>query len=293
MRVLEEVVKKSPSYRGKVLSLEAGEGYSGQGQGVKVHRLREVSREEVILPAATLALLERNVMGFVSRREKIGAMGQSRKKGLLFHGRPGTGKTHTIHYLARALAGHTTLIVTAEQVGLLPEYMTLARLLQPSMVVIEDADLIARERSRMASACEEVMLNRLLNEMDGLKEDADVIFVLTTNRPEALEEALTARPGRVDQAVEFPLPDEAGREKLVRLYAGKAAMTEEVVKETVERTEGVSAAFIKELMRRAVQFHLEREETGRIDGEDVRGAIEEMVVGGGAVNRRLMGVGQR
>jgi SpoVK/Ycf46/Vps4 family AAA+-type ATPase len=61
--------------------------------------------------------------------------------------------------------------------------MNLARLLQPSMVVIEGVDLIARDREQMGS-CEEPLLNKLLNEMDGLKEDADILFVLATNRPE-------------------------------------------------------------------------------------------------------------
>ena len=93
--------------------------------------------------------------------------------------------------------------------------MGLARLLQPSMVVIEDVDLIARDRTTMGSPCEEAMLNKLLNEMDGLRPDADILFVLTTNRPGALEAALASRPGRVDQAIEFPLPDEEGRTKLV------------------------------------------------------------------------------
>ena len=58
----------------------------------------------------------------------------------MFYGPPGTGKTHTIHYLAKALEGHTTLLVTAEQVALLAEYMILARLLQPSIVVMEDVE---------------------------------------------------------------------------------------------------------------------------------------------------------
>ena len=77
------------------------------------------------------------------------------------------------------------MLITAEQVGHLSEYMTLARLLQPSVVVIEDVDLIVRDRATMNSACEEVMLNKLLNEMDGLKKSADILFILTTNRPEA------------------------------------------------------------------------------------------------------------
>lgn len=78
-------------------------------------------------------------------------------------------------------------------------------------MVIEDADLIARDRSERDSAGDEVMLNRLLNEMDGLRERADVFFILTTNRPETLEPALPSRPGRIDQTIEFPLPDLALR----------------------------------------------------------------------------------
>ncbi len=72
-------------------------------------------------------------------------------KRLLFYGPPGTGKTYTVRYLTSALPGHTTLIITAEQVGLLKEYIALARLLQPSIVVIEDADLIARAREQMGT----------------------------------------------------------------------------------------------------------------------------------------------
>ena len=78
------------------------------------------------------------------------------------------------------------------------------------MLVIEDVDIIARNREQMGSPCEEVLLNRILNEMDGLAEDADLFFVLTTNRPEQIEPALAARPGRIDQAIEIPLPDAQG-----------------------------------------------------------------------------------
>ena len=142
---LEESVLKAESYRGKILSLEASEhSYSGQSSGIKVHKLRTVERDQVILPRKTLDLLDRNVVQFVRQRSRLARFRLSTKKGILFYGPPGTGKTHTIHYLARSLEGHTTLLVTAEQVGLLGEYMTLARLLQPSIVVIEDVDLIAR-----------------------------------------------------------------------------------------------------------------------------------------------------
>jgi hypothetical protein len=292
-RRLEESVLRAESYRGKILSLEQPEyHYSGESAGITVHKLRTVERDQVILPRATLDLLERNVIQFVRQRARLAEFRQATKKGLLFYGPPGTGKTHTIHYLARALEGHTTLLISAEQVGLLGEYMTLARLLQPSVVVMEDVDLIARERTEMGGPCEEALLNKLLNEMDGLKEEADILFILTTNRPEALEAALASRPGRVDQAIEFPLPDEEGREKLVRLYSQGVELADEVVAAVVRKTDHVSAAFIKELMRRSVQFHLERNGTGRIELADVESALDEMLFRGGSLNLKLLGAGQ-
>ena len=185
-----------------------------------------------------------------------------------------TGNWKNAHdpLFAGSLPGHTTLLISAEQVGLLSEYMILARLLQPSVVVMEDADMIARERSQMG-VCEEVLLNKLLNEMDGLKEEADILFILTSNRPEALEAALTSRPGRNDQAIEFPLPDEEGREKLIRLYSQGIDLPDDLVQTVVKRTDRVSPAFIKELMRRSVQFHLERSDTGAPELSDVENAL--------------------
>ena len=289
LKRLEESVKKADSYRGKILSLEAADQLTGQSSGILVHKLDSVDRDEVILPASTLELLERNVVRFVGLRSRLAGLGMASKKGLLFYGPPGTGKTHTIRYLAGSLAGHTTLMITAEQVGLLDEYMALARLLQPSIVVIEDVDLIARDRTTMGNVCEEVMLNKLLNEMDGLRPDSEILFILTTNRPESLEAALASRPGRVDQAIEFPRPDEEGRTKLVRLYARGVEVPEKVVEATVKRTEGVSASFIKELMRRAAQFHLERAGTGRIGLDDVESALDELLFSGGSLNRKLLG----
>jgi cell division protease FtsH len=289
-KLLEEAVLRSQSYRGKILSLEQEDHYSGKSSGIRVHKLRTVERGQVILPAATLELLDRNVIQFARQRTRLGKLGLSTKKGILFYGPPGTGKTHTIHYLARAMEGHTTLLISAEQVGLLSEYMTLARLLQPSIVVIEDADLIARDRTRMESVCEEVLLNKLLNEMDGLRPDTDVFFILTTNRPEALEGALASRPGRIDQAIEFPLPDEEGRRKLVHLYGRELKLPDDVVEMAVRRTDRVSASFIKELMRRAAQFLIERDGDATLTTADVDRALEELLFAGGSLNCRLLGL---
>ena len=237
-KALEDAIGAARSYRGKVLSFDAEVDYRGRSSGIVVHRLPEASRDQVILPEATLKLLDRNLIRFVESRERLRALGQSTRKGVLLHGPPGTGKTHTIRYLAGSLPDHTTLIITAGQIGLLARYMSLARLPQPTMVVIEDVDLIARNREDMGGPCEESMLNARLNEMDGLKDDADIIFVLTTNRPEPLEGALAGRPGRIDQAIEAPLPDDVGRAKLVRLYGRGLVLSLAVVAEAVARTQG-------------------------------------------------------
>ena len=170
---------------------------------------------------------------------------------------------------------------------MLPEYMALARLLQPAMVVIEDADLIARDRSARSSACDEVMLNRLLNELDGLRERADVFFILTTNRPDTLEPALASRPGRIDQTIEFPLPDEALRRRLVALYA---------------RTLPVPATLVDELARlptaqarssRSFPPHRtapsRRGDSGRSVPCDGRSRAARMLFSGGVLNVKLLG----
>ena len=290
---LEHSLLKVESYRGKILSLEVSpRSYSGQSSGITVHKLRLVERDQVILPEATLRLLDRNVIQFVEQRQQLAGFNQSLKKGILFYGPPGTGKTHTIHYLARALEGHTTLLISAEQVSLLGEYMTLARLLQPSVVVIEDVDLIARDRMSMNNPCGESLLNKLLNEMDGLKEDASILFLLTTNNPETLESALSARPGRVDQAIEFPAPDDDGRRKLIALYSAGISISEDVRAAIIRRTDGVSGAFIKELMRRTVQFQLERDANSAITIQDTDGALDEMLFSGGSLNQKLLGAGK-
>jgi ATPase family associated with various cellular activities (AAA) len=286
---LDALVKKSASYRGKVLSFEAADRYSGHTGTLRVHKLHSVRREDVILPPGTLQLLDRNVRDFIQQREQLRKLGMPIKKGLLFYGSPGTGKTHTIHYLASQLPDHTTLLVTAEQVALLDHYFQLARFLQPAMIVIEDVDLVARRREEMYGPCDESILNKLLNEMDGLREDAAVLFVLTTNRPEHLEAALASRPGRVDQAIEFPLPNDEGRHQLIHLYACGLPLSDDVVTVLVRKTKGASAAFIKELMRRAAQFYLRNGDEGVVTLENLDAALEEMLFAGGSLNAKLLG----
>jgi ATP-dependent 26S proteasome regulatory subunit len=125
--------------------------------------------------------------------------------------------------------------------------------------------------------------------MDGLKQDADILFILTTNRPEELEGALASRPGRIDQAIEVPLPDDIGRTKLVQLYGKGLPLSDAIVRETAARTRGVSAAFIKELMRRIAQASVARDGGATVQSGDVSEALSDMLFTGGKLNVKLLG----
>jgi ATP-dependent 26S proteasome regulatory subunit len=113
-----------------------------------------------------------------------------------------------------------------------------------------------------------------------------------TNRPEELEGALAGRPGRIDQAIEVPLPDAIGRAKLIRLYGKGLPLDAATVDEAVRRTDGVSAAFIKELMRRLAQGSLARHEGSSVTSADIEEALNDMLFEGGRLNVKLLGGAQ-
>jgi ATP-dependent 26S proteasome regulatory subunit len=273
-----------------VLSLEGSETFRGTAaNSLTVHFRTPVEEHELILPDAVKHALDRHIIRFAAERGALKALGQSGRKGVLLYGPPGTGKTHTIRYLAERLQDHTTFLVTAEQIGMIAVYFRLARLFAPSIIVIEDADLIARQREDMNSACDEVMLNRLLNEMDGLRFDADIFVIMTTNRPQTLETALIQRPGRIDHAIEVPVPDAACRERLLRLYGGALDIEQKAFEQLVQRTQGVSAAFIKEVARRLAQQSISAGHPGHVDAGDLEAVLEEMLSERDGLNLRLLG----
>ncbi len=108
---------------------------------------------------------------------------------------------------------------------------------------------------------------QLLNEMDGLNSGDDVTFLLTTNRADLLEPALAARPGRVDLAAELPLPDADARRQLIRLYQGHLVLDLTRPEAVIERTDGVTAAFLKELLRKAALLACEAEDDADGDSD--------------------------
>ena len=287
---IEAALADGRTYRGKVLSLEGNETFRGMSpNALTVHHRTPVGEDGLVLPDTVTRALERHIIRFAQQRDALKALGQSGRKGVLLYGPPGTGKTHTIRYIAERLRDHTTFLVTAEQIGMIQVYFRLARLFAPAIVVIEDADLIARQRDDMHSACDEVMLNRLLNEMDGLKADADLFVIMTTNRPETLEAALIQRPGRIDHAIEVPVPDANCRARLLRLYGRGLEIDAELFDRIVERTDGVSAAFIKEAARRLAQQSIQAETPGRIDSDSLDAVLTDMLSERDGLNLRLLG----
>jgi ATP-dependent 26S proteasome regulatory subunit len=208
-----------------------------------------ITRDEVILPDEVIDGIERQVLGVAKHAPRLRASGQHLRRGVLLYGVPGTGKTHTLRYLLSRLPGVTAILLSGRALGMIGAACSVARALQPCLIVVEDVDLIAEERDHYEG--ESPLLFELLNEMDGLGQDIDVTFLLTTNRADLLEEALAARPGRVDHAVELPVPDEDARARLIELYQGSLELELTDLSTVITRTEGVTASFIKELLRRA------------------------------------------
>ena len=215
------------------------------------------------------------------------------KRGVLLHGAPGTGKTHTISYLLGQLPEATVIILSGRALGRIREACSVARSLQPAIIVVEDVDLIAEQRD--ARPGEQPLLFQLLNEMDGLNSGVDVTFLLTTNRADLLEPALAARPGRVDLAAELPLPDADARRQLIRLYQGNLVLDLARPEDVIERTEGVTAAFLKELLRKAALLACEDDDgDGPIHVNDTHldAALDQLLDSRNQLTRVLLGGGQ-
>lgn len=143
-------------------------------------------------------------------------------------------------------------------------------------------------RTRQEVGCN-ALLFELLNQMDGLADDADILFLLTTNRPDILEPALAARPGRIDQAIEVPLPDRACRQRLFDLYGQGLTLHLDQLPQLIDQTEGVSAAFIRELMRKAALFAADEGDDLIVEDRHIEEALHELVFEGGELTKRLLG----
>lgn len=242
-------LRTSSIFKGQVISFKGNE-YQESNAGVAFHRREPFPREQLVLPDGLRERIEEQVLGVGTHRDVLTALDAHLKRGVLLYGSPGTGKTHTVRYLASAAEDHTVILLNGDSLAYIYQAAAMARALQPSIVVLEDCDLIAEDRS--FSHGPQPLLFEVLDTMDGLEPDADVTFLLTTNRVDSLERALVQRPGRIDLAVEIPRPDLEGRIALLELYAAKLKPSSDTVQQLAHLVDGTTASFTRELVRRSI-----------------------------------------
>jgi len=117
----------------------------------------------------------------------------------------------------------------------------------------------------------------------------------TTNRVDVLEPALAARPGRVDQAVELSHPDEAARRRLFELYCGDLVVDGSRIDGVLARTDGVTASFLKELLRRSAVIAADMspgDDRLSVTADQLDAALDKLLDTRNAMTRVLLG-GQR
>lgn len=288
---LRRLIGELNVFRGQVLSFgESPFGHMAVGP-IVFYRRPSLRRDQLVLAEGILDSIELEVLGIGEHKQRLREAGQHVKRGVLLHGPPGTGKTHTVRYLVSRASDATVLLLTGGGLHMVRQACALARMLQPSIVVLEDVDLIAQDRGMMGHMGNPLLFD-VLNEMDGMAEDADVAFVLTTNRADILEPALAARPGRVDLAVEIALPDADARRGLLQLYGAGLELELQDPEAVVAQTSGVTAAFIKELVRKSALLAASRSgKDGAISVRDehVLESLNELLAERSALTRVLLG----
>lgn len=288
---LDELRSRLNVYRGHLLDVSAS---PMGGVVLSFAEAPRTTRADVVLPEAVLARVDRHALEVSEHRAALLAAGQHLKRGLLLYGPPGTGKTHTMRYLVGRMTDYTRLVLTGRALHVIGSAAELARDLEPAVIVLEDVDLIAEDRS-FGPGSSPVLFD-LLDAMDGAAPDADLLFILTTNRADLLEPALAARPGRVDVAVHIDLPDASARGRLFDLYARSLApqLSATERNDIIERTDGVTASFLKELVRRAVLQSLSQDATSTtLTAAQVTRALDDLLDANQEVTRSLLGVGNQ
>ncbi|MBX0300772.1 AAA family ATPase [Cryobacterium sp. 1639] len=284
LSALRRLMLERSVLRGQVISF-SGNDYGPGAAGVDFLPRPQVSAADVVLPDGVLSDIVRHVVGIGLHRDALRAAGRHLKRGVLLYGPPGSGKTLTVRHLLSSTPDTTAVVLAGNSIRFVTEAAELARAMQPAIVVLEDVDLIAEDRN--LSHGPQPLLFAMLDALDGLDGDADVAFVLTTNRVEVLEHALADRPGRIDLAVEIPLPDLTARHHLFELYARGLPLSAGAVAEAADAADGVSGAFAKELMRRTVL--LAAEQARPVTDDDLRAAVAALLDSRNTLTHQLLG----
>lgn len=229
------------------------------------------------------------VVEYLHNPTKYRDIGAKMPKGILLVGPPGTGKT----MLAKAVAGESEVpffsISGSEFVEMfvgmgaakVRDLFKQAKEKAPCIVFIDEIDAIGKKRGGGALGGNderEQTLNQLLTEMDGFEDNAGVIILAATNRPESLDPALT-RPGRFDRQVPVTLPDLQGRVAILKVHAAKIKTAPAIDYDKVARmASGASGAELANIVNEAA-LRAVRDHRPYATQEDMEESIEVVIAG--------------
>jgi transitional endoplasmic reticulum ATPase len=201
-------------------------------------------------------------------QEAFRRLGIRPAKGFLLFGPPGTGKT----LMAKAVARESNAnFIATKSSDLLSKWygeseqqvsrlFARARQVAPTVIFIDEIDSLVPVRGSGLGepAVTERVVNTILAEMDGLEELQSVVVIGATNRPNLLDPALL-RPGRFDELIYVPVPDEPGRLHILRIQTRGMPLGQDVdLEEVARRTKGYTGADLGDIVRRAGLLALRR-----------------------------------
>ena len=228
------------------------------------------------------------IVDYLHDPSKYKDIGASMPKGILLVGPPGTGKT----MLAKAVAGEANVPFFSMSgsefvemfVGMgaskVRDLFKQAKEKAPCIVFIDEIDAIGKKRDGQIGGNDEreQTLNQLLTEMDGFEGNSGVMILAATNRPDALDPALT-RPGRFDRRVPVELPDLKGREEILKVHAKKIKIADDVDFKLIARmASGASGAELANIINEAA-LRAVRDKRKFVNQSDLEESIEVVIAG--------------